>query len=88
MAAVPERARHSPSHATRVADCPEIELVHINETPGALESSAYLLEFDSVHGRWPHKVETTADAIVIDGKTVTYSMHKEVRMIPCLSVYS
>uniref|UniRef100_A0A7S0R109 Glyceraldehyde-3-phosphate dehydrogenase n=1 Tax=Pyramimonas obovata TaxID=1411642 RepID=A0A7S0R109_9CHLO len=62
--------------------CPEIELVHINETPGALESSAYLLEFDSVHGRWPHKIETTADAIVIDGKKVTYSMHKECGDIP------
>lgn len=30
--------------------CPEIEVVHINE-PAALESSAYLLKFDSTHGR-------------------------------------
>lgn len=29
--------------------CPEIEVVHINE-PSAIESSAYLLKFDSTHG--------------------------------------
>ena len=30
----------------------EVEVVHVNEHPGALESSAYLLKFDSVHGPW------------------------------------
>jgi len=69
--------------AFRVAwDCPEIELVHINECPGVQESSAYLLEFDSVHGRWPHKVENKDEGIVIDGKTVTYSMHPKCGDIP------
>ena len=29
--------------------CPELEIVHVNE-PSALESSAYLIKFDSVHG--------------------------------------
>jgi glyceraldehyde-3-phosphate dehydrogenase/erythrose-4-phosphate dehydrogenase len=54
--------------------------VHINECPGVVESSAYLLEFDSVHGRWPHKVEVKDGAIIIDEKTVTYSQHKDVRI--------
>lgn len=36
--------------AMRIAfDCPDLEVVHINE-PSPIESSAYLLKFDSVHG--------------------------------------
>lgn len=31
--------------------CPELELVHINE-PTVIESSAYLLKYDSIHGAW------------------------------------
>ena len=64
------------------AECPELEIVHVNEAPGVLESSAYLLEFDSVHGRWhSDQVEVKDDAMVIDGKTVTYSMHTKVRAV-------
>lgn len=33
-------------------DCSDVEIVHINE-PSPIESSAYLLKFDSVHGA-PH----------------------------------
>lgn len=54
----------------------------MNEAPGVLESSAYLLEFDSVHGRWhSDQVEVKDGAMVIDGKTVTYSMHTKVRAL-------
>ena len=35
---------------------PELEFVHINEANGPVESAAHLLEFDSVHGRWPHAI--------------------------------
>lgn len=31
--------------------CPDIQLCHINE-PTAIESTAYLLKYDSVHGGW------------------------------------
>jgi glyceraldehyde 3-phosphate dehydrogenase len=31
---------------------PELEIVHINEAGGDARTAAYLLEFDSVHGRW------------------------------------
>lgn len=39
--------------AFRIAydECPELlQLVHIND-PAAIESSAYLLKYDSVHGK-------------------------------------
>ena len=34
----------------------DIELVAIN-SPGAIETSAHLLRYDSVHGRFSHEVE-------------------------------
>ena len=40
----------------------EIEVVAINDL-GPVETNAHLLRFDSVHGRFPHVVTTTADTI-------------------------
>jgi glyceraldehyde 3-phosphate dehydrogenase len=52
---------------------PGVEFVHINEIKGGPQTAAHLLAFDSVHGRWDRAVEATADAIVIDGKRITFS---------------
>ncbi|MFM2350745.1 MAG: hypothetical protein RIR04_1711, partial [Pseudomonadota bacterium] len=38
----------------------DIEVVAINDL-GPVETNAHLLRFDSVHGRFPHVVTTTAD---------------------------
>ena len=40
----------------------DIEVVAINDL-GPVETNAHLLRFDSVHGRFPHVVSTTADTI-------------------------
>jgi glyceraldehyde 3-phosphate dehydrogenase len=40
----------------------DIEVVAINDL-GPVETNAHLLRFDSVHGRFPHVVTTTADSI-------------------------
>ena len=40
----------------------DIEVVAINDL-GPVETNAHLLRFDSVHGRFPHNVTTTADTI-------------------------
>jgi glyceraldehyde 3-phosphate dehydrogenase len=53
---------------------PDVEFVHINETKGGAETAAHLLAFDSVHGRWGgDEVTATADAIVIDGKSISFT---------------
>ena len=55
-----------------------VQVVHVNDL-AAVESSAYLLKFDSVHGIWPHEVDVVDGAIVIthsktgEKSTVTYS---------------
>ena len=41
----------------------EMEVVHINEIKGDAGCHAHLLEFDSVHGRWDHRIASRADAM-------------------------
>src|SRR5688500_9061612 len=52
---------------------PEIEFVHINEIGGDGATSAHLLYFDSVHGRWNREVRGEKDSIHVDGQTVGHS---------------
>ena len=50
-----------------------LSFVHINEVAGGAATAAHLLTFDSVHGRWPHLVEATDTAVVIDNTSVPFS---------------
>ena len=38
-------------------ESPDLDFVHVNELHGDAATAAHLLEFDSVHGRWPHRIE-------------------------------
>ena len=49
-----------------------LELVQINEIAGDGATSAHLLQFDSVHGTWPHACSGDADSLSIDGQTITH----------------
>ncbi|KAG7667529.1 hypothetical protein Ndes2526B_g03529 [Nannochloris sp. 'desiccata'] len=55
-----------------------IQIVHINDL-AVVESAAYLLKFDSVHGTWPHEVDVVDGSVVITHAvtgtktTITYS---------------
>ncbi|MCX6391908.1 MAG: ArsJ-associated glyceraldehyde-3-phosphate dehydrogenase [Actinobacteria bacterium] len=63
-------------------DWPEFEFVHINEANGDAETCAHLLEFDSVHGRWPHAVAAEGDALSIDGTLISTSTESDPAAIP------
>jgi glyceraldehyde 3-phosphate dehydrogenase len=54
-------------------ECPEIDIVHINEPTGGTQAAAHLLEFDSVHGRWPKAIQPGDRHLVVAGKTVGFS---------------
>ena len=54
---------------------PEMQLVHVNERSGDVAAAAHLLEFDTVHGRYPGSVSTDGSTMTIDDQTVTYSSH-------------
>ncbi|MGB2519942.1 ArsJ-associated glyceraldehyde-3-phosphate dehydrogenase [Shewanella algae] len=59
-------------------DWPELEFVQINDPAGDAATLAHLLEFDSVHGRWPHPVEHEGSAIVIAGRRIATSRNQAI----------
>ncbi len=58
-------------------DRPDLEFAHINEPAGPAETSAHLLTFDSVHGRWDRAVSAKGNRISIEGATLSYSMESD-----------
>lgn len=70
--------------ALRVAwDWPELDIVHINEVAGDAGTAAHLLEFDSVHGRWPRQIGTDGEAaLLIEGRRIGWSRHGSIAETP------
>jgi glyceraldehyde 3-phosphate dehydrogenase len=54
-------------------DRPDLEFVLLNELVGDAPTCAHLLEFDSVHGRWPHRIASVDGTVEIDGMRLTTS---------------
>ena len=52
---------------------PGLRLTHINEVKGGVATAAHLLEFDTVHGRYPGVVDVDGDSMLVDGDRVTFS---------------
>jgi glyceraldehyde 3-phosphate dehydrogenase len=61
---------------------PDLEFVHLNEIGGDGMTSAHLLFFDSLHGRWNREVRGDKDRLLIDGRTVTHSSQKNFADVP------
>lgn len=60
---------------------PTLEIVAINDLTDA-KTLAYLLEFDSIHGRLPYPVTHREDAIEVNGKTVKVLAKKDPKELP------
>jgi len=54
-------------------DRPDLELVHVNELEGDARTSAHLLLFDSVHGRWDRDVRSAGSTVTVDGTPIGHS---------------
>ena len=52
-----------------------LDVVHVNEIKGGATTTAHLLTFDTVQGRWRESIEATTDAIKVADKTITFSEH-------------
>ena len=61
---------------------PELHLTHVNEIKGGLECAAHLLDFDTVHGRFPGEVAVEGDGIRVDDRVASFSAHQDPRDIP------
>ncbi len=60
---------------------PSLEFVAINDLTDA-KTLAYLLEFDSVHGRLPVPVSHREEAIIVNGKTIKVLAKKDPKELP------
>ncbi|USG60751.1 ArsJ-associated glyceraldehyde-3-phosphate dehydrogenase [Sneathiella marina] len=58
------------------------EVVHINEVKGGPETAAHLLEFDSVHGRFPIPVLIGPDFIQVDDRKISFSQWENPLDVP------
>lgn len=63
-------------------DWPELEIVHINEIAGDAATAAHLLNFDSVHGRYQHDVQSDQQSLIINNKKISYSQNTAIADTP------
>ena len=61
---------------------PEIEFVGVNDPFMSPDYCAYMLRYDSIHGRYDGEVSYTDDAIIVNGKTVKFYAEKDPANIP------
>ncbi|SOD95547.1 ArsJ-associated glyceraldehyde-3-phosphate dehydrogenase [Caenispirillum bisanense] len=54
-------------------DRPDVAFVAINEIKGGPEVAAHLLEFDTVHGRWPRAIGFDEAAVTVEGRRLAFT---------------
>jgi glyceraldehyde 3-phosphate dehydrogenase len=60
----------------------DLEIVHINEIKGGSQTASHLLEFDSVHGRWPKQFKSNMDSISVDGRNIAFTEYPKPGEVP------
>ena len=58
------------------------EIVLINDPVGAPEQHALLMEFDSVHGRWPRAISYGPDSLTLAGQKIALTAVKRIEDLP------
>ena len=72
-----ERPLDDPRRANR------LEVVHLNELQGGAATTAHLLQFDSVQGRWRAELAAEGESSIrIDGHRLSFSAHAAAADIP------
>ncbi len=63
-------------------DLADLSIVAVNEIKGGAETAAHLLEFDTVHGRWPHAIRGAGNVLSVDGTEIAFSEASTPENIP------
>ena len=58
------------------------EIVLINDPVGEPEQHALLMEFDSVHGRWPRPISHDVDSLTLAGQKIRLTQAKRIEDLP------
>jgi glyceraldehyde 3-phosphate dehydrogenase len=64
-----------------VLERPELELMAVNDLM-PIDNLAYLLNYDTVYGRYQHRVAAAGAALQVAGKTVKYLSEREPAQLP------
>jgi glyceraldehyde 3-phosphate dehydrogenase len=63
----------------------DMDIVALNDITDA-ETLAHLLKYDSLYGVYPKKVESTKDAIIVDGKEIKVLAERDPKNLPWKSM--
>ena len=58
------------------------DIVLINDSMGTPDQHALLMEFDSVHGRWPRVISHDVDSLTLAGQRMTLTNVKRIEALP------
>ena len=58
------------------------DLVLLNDPVGSADDHALLMEFDSVHGRWPRAIAAGDGSLTIEGRTMRLTAAKGIEDLP------
>ena len=64
-----------------ILEQPELELMAVNDLM-PLDNLAYLLNYDTVYGRYPHRVAAAGEALQVAGKTIKYLSERDPAQLP------
>ncbi|MCX5890475.1 MAG: type I glyceraldehyde-3-phosphate dehydrogenase [Deltaproteobacteria bacterium] len=64
-----------------IMDQPELELVAVNDLM-PIDNLAYLLNYDTVYGRYKNRVEFSSEALQVAGKTIKFLSVKDPAQLP------
>lgn len=62
------------------------EIAWLNDAAGDPATHAHLLEFDTVHGRWPARIEHDAEAVAVDGVRLPVHGARRIEELPLAGV--
>lgn len=65
---------------------PEIEIVAVNDPFMTPDYMAYMLRYDTMHGRFPGEIEYSDTELIVDGHHIRVFAEKEPALIPWKSV--
>ncbi len=62
------------------------QIVLINDPAGTPDQYALLMEFDSVHGRWPRRITHDATSLTLEGQRITLTNARRIEDLPLLAM--
>lgn len=67
---------------TSIENNSNIEVVGVNDPFVTPDYAAYMLRYDTMHGRFNAKIEATEDAVIVNGKKIMFYAEREPELIP------